>query len=79
MSKLLFSTETLFTNKSIELLTEENDRNKKVIYELKSENTKLTKRIKELEEKIITLRCIGKKYKNKLVEINDLLLDPDLF
>ena len=36
-------------------------------------------RIKELEEKIITLRCIGKKYKNKLVEINDLLLDPDLF
>ena len=34
-------------------------------------------RIKELEEKIITLRCIGKKYKNKLVEINELLLDPD--
>tara|TARA_R110000787_G_scaffold2377_1_gene9549 strand:+ start:198 stop:533 length:336 start_codon:yes stop_codon:yes gene_type:complete len=47
---LLFSTETLFTNKSIELLTEQNDRNKKVIYELKIENTKLTKRIEELEK-----------------------------
>jgi len=46
---LLFSTETLFTNKSIELLTEQNDRNKKVIYELKIENTKLTKRIEELQ------------------------------
>ena len=38
---LLFSTETLFTNDSIELLTKQNDKNKKIIYELKRENAKL--------------------------------------
>ena len=47
---LLFSTEKLFTNDSIELLTKQNDKNKKIIYELKCENAKLMERINELEK-----------------------------
>ena len=38
---LLFSTETLFTNESIELLTKQNDKNKIIIDELKCENARL--------------------------------------
>jgi|TARA_R110000822_G_C14934684_1_gene452971 hypothetical protein len=54
-TSLLFSTETLFTNESIELLTKQNDKNKKIIYELKCEKNKLEYKLIEINDNISTL------------------------
>jgi len=68
---LLFSTEKLFTNDSIELLTKQNDKNKKIIYELKCENAKLMERIKELEKSLWCTAtqglCLEEQLKHKII------------